>query len=111
MLIATRVITLIQNLDKIPVEVRLFAPTKEEADWICRYEIDWPYAQRASFAAGLDSMQAVYLAQQKIGIDIYMSHYHAEGSIYWQTPKSGYGFPVPRNGRVFLVGEDKMFDG
>ncbi|WP_373322579.1 DUF6968 family protein [Methylobacterium cerastii] len=111
MLIATRLITLIQNSDKIQVEVRLFAPTKEEADWICRYEIDWPSARRSSFAAGLDSMQAIYLAQQKIGIDIYMSNHHAKGSIYWQKPNSGYGFPVPKNGRVFLVGEDKLFDG
>ena len=78
---------------------------------MCRYEIDWPEVTRKSFAAGLDSVQALHLALQKIGIDIYMSKHHESGALIWINPDDGYGFPVPKNGRDFLIGSDKTFEG
>jgi len=48
---------------------------------------------------------------QKIGSDIYFSDYHETERLYFETPGSGYGFPVPKNARDTLVGDDKRFDG
>ncbi len=111
MIISERIITLDSESGKLEKPIRLFAPVSQGTDWQCHYQIDWPDNRRTGFAAGLDSMQAIYLALQKIGFDLYMSAYHATGSLYWQVPKSGYGFPVPKTARDFLVGEDKIYDG
>ena len=48
---------------------------------------------------------------QKIGSDIYFNDYHKTGRLYFEPPGSGYGFPVPKNARDTLVGDDKRFDG
>ena len=56
-------------------------------------------------------MQALNLTLQKIGTELYMNPYHAAGELVWKGPGEGYGFPVPKNGRDFLIGFDKEFDG
>lgn len=48
---------------------------------------------------------------QKIGITLYMSRYHAERRLSWNADWDGYGFPVPKNGRDLLVGQDAEFYG
>lgn len=109
--IAERVLTFRDGPGAVAVTVRIFRPETDGVDWTCRYEIDWPDGRRVSAAAGFDSVQALHLALQKIGIDLYMSRYHATGSLSWGPPGSGYGFPVPKNGRGLLVGNDKRFEG
>jgi hypothetical protein len=111
MIIATRVLTLRRSSDAVELAARLFAPEQDGTEWRCRYEIDWPEGQRASFAVGIDAVQALHLTLQKIGIDLYMSEHHASGGLVWMRPGQGYGFPVPKNGRAFLIGEDKRFEG
>lgn len=58
---------------------------------------------------GFDSAQALLLALQMIGTDLYTSTYHKAGLIFFQEPGKGYGFPVPATIRDLYVGEDKTF--
>jgi len=60
---------------------------------------------------GVDRFQALFLTLQKIGADIYFSDYHKTGRLYFERQGSGYGFPVPKNARDLLVGDDKRFEG
>ena len=59
---------------------------------------------------GLDQMQAVVLALQGVGAILYLSDYHQTGRLYFDKLGNGYGFPVPKNIRDMLVGDDKEFD-
>jgi hypothetical protein len=93
------------------VEISIHAPELQDGVWTCRYQIGWPNQNRASFAAGVDSIQALHLALQKIGMELYVSPYHLSGDLRWEKTGDGYGFPVPKNGRDMLVGADKSFEG
>jgi hypothetical protein len=88
------------------VPVRLFRSEQNDGAWICRYAIDWPSEKWSRFAAGADSIQALILALQKIGAEIYTSSYHRSGSLRWLERQRGYGFPVPSNVRDLLRGDD-----
>ncbi len=57
-------------------------------------------------AFGVDSVQALELALQMIGITLYTSSYHRLGQIFFEMEGSGYGFPVPTNARDMLIGDD-----
>ncbi len=106
MLIAQRRLVVSSPSGDQDVPVRLFRPEQNDGAWICRYEIDWPNEKWSRFAAGADSVQALILALQKIGIEIYTSSYHQSGSLRWLERQSGYGFPVPSNVRDLLSGDD-----
>jgi hypothetical protein len=93
------------------VEVKLFAPVQRGADWSCRYEIDWPEGQQAMDIYGFDSMQAVILALQVIGSDLYASKAHGDRTLVFEKPGSGYGFPIAGVLRKALIGDDKKFFG
>ena len=106
MLIAHRRLTISGPSDDMEVLVRLFQPEVDGGTWICRYEIDWPSQKKSHFAAGIDSIQAIILALQMVGIEIYTSTYHKSGSLNWFEQSQGYGFPVTRNLRDLLIGDD-----
>jgi hypothetical protein len=111
MLIATRTLTL-RGDRTVEIAIRLFSPKQhKEGDWFCQYEIDWPHGRYVSKGWGLDAIQALVLNLQKIGADIYFSEYHKSGKLVWNEPGCGYGFPVPKNARDMLVGDDAVFDG
>jgi hypothetical protein len=107
MVIATRELKLRQGSSEIPVPIRLFAPEQRDVDWACRFEIDWPDQTTSLEAMGGDAVQALELALKMIGAVIYSSDHHASGSPMWEAPGKGYGFPVSRNIRDLLVGDDK----
>lgn len=86
-------------------------PELEGSAWRCAYEIGWPDGSRASAAYGVDAVQALELAMQKIGIELYMSDAHEAGALVWERPGGGYGFPLPVNARDLLIGDDKAFGG
>jgi hypothetical protein len=88
------------------VAIRLYQPEGKDGAWGCRYEIDWPDRNWSSSAWGVDSMQALIYALQKIGTEIYTSIYHESGSLKWYDPNKGYGFPVSHNVRDLLIGDD-----
>jgi hypothetical protein len=55
---------------------------------------------------GGDAVQALEIALRLIGAQLYASKYHQDGSLVFETPGAGYGFPVPANLRDLLVGAD-----
>lgn len=60
-------------------------------------------------AGGYDAMQALVVALNMIGSDIYTSNYHKAGALFFDKPGNGYGFPVPANLRKMLVGNDAEY--
>ena len=112
MLIATRTlfVKLVDGSDH-RTEIRIFQPEKDDADWRCRYEIDWPNGTRVSAGHGVDSAQALFVSMQKIGAELYTSSYHRENRLRFEAPGKGYGFPVPKPMRDLLVGDDLYFEG
>ena len=66
-----------------------------------------PSQKRSHFAGGIDSFQALILALQMIGAEIYASAYHKAGSLKWFERYRGYGFPVGCNLRDLLIGDDR----
>jgi hypothetical protein len=91
----------------IDIEVRLFAPVFIGPDWSCRFEIDWPESTRAMSIHGIDAMQALILALQVIGAELYTSRYHKDGTLAFLESGGGYGFPVSVGLRNLLIGDDK----
>jgi hypothetical protein len=74
MVIAHRSLKLRLGSSDIDVPVRVYASESEGADWTCRYEIGWPEGTRKSCAGGIGAIQALDLALQKIGTEIYTSY-------------------------------------
>ncbi len=112
MIIAERTLYATTNTNpRVPITVRLFSPVQNKIDWSCSYEIDWPTGKRAQKIHGLDGMQAIILALQMIGSDLYASKYHDDGSLFLEQPGNGYGFPVAHVMRDALIGDDKRFFG
>ena len=53
--------------------------------------------------------QAIVLALQLIGAEIYSSSYHQSGNLFWDAPGKGYGFPVVPTYRDLLQGDDAKY--
>ncbi|MGL4440443.1 MAG: DUF6968 family protein [Bosea sp. (in: a-proteobacteria)] len=108
--IAERTLFLENKLEVVQIVVRLFKPEFDEPGWRCRYQINWPHGLREIQSAGVDPVQALAIALQMIGADIYSSPYHKSGKLYWERPGGGYGFPVVSSLKQFLVGDDVEMD-
>jgi hypothetical protein len=110
MLAANRILKL-QEGDRLKeISIRIFVPEPSgNNSWACRYEIDWPEKMKVAEAGGADSVQALFLAMQMIGSEIYTSSYHKSGKLYLDELNKGYGFPVPVTLRDLLVGDDKKY--
>ena len=109
MIIANRSLKLRKGGNESDVAVRIFAPQPANTHWICSYEIDWPEGTRKGAANGLDSVQALILALNMIGSEIYTSEYHKSGLLSSGESWNGYGFPVPQNLRDLLIGDDAKY--
>ena len=109
MVIAQRNLTLSLNGKNIDVPVRIFAPIRADNAYTCLCESGWPTRVKSMTVSGIDSVQAIEIALQFIGISLYTSPYHAAGQLSCDGMKGGYGFPVPSNARDMLVGEDAMY--
>jgi len=109
-IIATRMLKLRGEKCDIEILIRIFAPEQSsDSAWLCRYEINWPEEKWTSYAGGIDSAQAITLALQKIGTEIYFGDYHKSGNLFWESPGKGYGFPLPPSARDLLIGDDAKF--
>ena len=108
-MIATRILKLKRDNDVFDIVIRIFAPEGSGRSWSCRYEIDWPEGRQVMEVGGIDSAQAILLAFQMIGADIYTSNYHKFGRLMFEAPGQGYGFPVPESIRHLLVGDDRVY--
>ena len=111
MIIATRTMFIDTAAGARPVEIRLYQPEEAKPKWICRYEIDWPEGKIGSQAQGNDMIEAIHYALQKLGTEMYLSHYHHERKLRWLPGWVGYNFPVPKNGRDLLIGDDQTYFG
>lgn len=110
MLIASRELTLRASGEDIKIPICIFAPEKEVGGaWGCRFEIDWPDKKSNKTIFGFDSIQALVLALQAIGAEIYSSNYHKVGQLFLDKPGAGYGFPVVPTYRDLLQGDDAKY--
>ena len=108
MLIAERTLSLRTKHGLAKIPVCLFAPeNKPDGSWACRYAIDWPEGRWVMEAGGVDAVQAIMIALQMIGSELYTSGYHKAGQLFFESPGKGYGFPVPAPLRPLLEGDDK----
>jgi len=108
--IASRILKIREGQSERQIPIRIFAPEKtKDASWSCRYEIDWPGEKREMTAFGVDAVQAILLAMELIGAELYTSTYHKAGALFFNRPGSGYGFPVAQSLRDQLVGDDANF--
>jgi hypothetical protein len=110
MLIGGRQLTLHEGDIEIKIPVRLFAPQREaDGAWNCRYEIGWPDKMATKEIFGADSMQAIVLALQMVGFEIYTSEFHESGRLAGEKGRGGYGFPVMAEYRDLLQGDDAKY--
>ena len=110
-MIAQRVLHVVEDGKSHDVAIRLFLPEEDDDAWRCAYEIDWPEGTRAFRAFGQDAVQAIQLAMQMIGTELYTSDRHRAGMLVSEVQGGGYGLPVPRSLRDLLVGDDITFFG
>jgi hypothetical protein len=108
MIIATRQLLLASDGSEIPVPILIHAPIEGDRCWECVVEIGWPEGQKRITARAFDGVQALYLAMQRIALELYASPHHEAGNLRWDKPGSGYGFPMPKVGYEDLVGEDRI---
>ena len=110
MLIASRTLKLKADGAVVDVPVELFAPVRESnGAWRCVYTIGWPDGASRKSTFGVDSLQALILALQMIGVELHVSDAHDMGALFWDKPGNGYGFPVMPNMRDQLVGDDAKY--
>jgi hypothetical protein len=110
MKIAERILKIRQSGTELEVPIRIYAPECDATNaWSCAYEIGWQGAPRRFSSGGIDSVQALVLALQMIGAELYSSQHHAAGRLAWEEVGGGHGFPVPRTISDLLVGDDVRF--
>ena len=108
MVILSHALYLSNVTNETVIAIKIHQPEKREKAWSCRYEIDWPEGAQAFEAIGFDALQALVLALQMVGAEIYSSAYHREGRLRAYDNEKGYGFPVAASLRDLLVGVEKV---
>jgi len=106
MVILNRILKLEVDGREIDVPIRIHQPIDRSDHWQCEYEIIWPDDTRKSQAGGIDSIQSLLMAMQKIGAEIYTSEAHRSGKLKWHEPGKGYGFPLAPGIRDLQEGDD-----
>lgn len=72
-------------------------------DYYCPYQIIGLGAEKVRYAGGIDAVQALQLALNMIGADLYTSAESKNGELSWEGGKKGeLGFPVPDTIRDLL---------
>lgn len=108
MIIANRTLSYRSGASDIAIPINIHAPVEADRCWECRFEIHWPNEKSTKVVRGLDGMQALYLAMQRIAVEVYGSEYHQTGTLRWQKAGSGYGFPIIKASYGDLIGEDRV---
>jgi hypothetical protein len=93
--VATRKFTLDDGGGRC-IEVLLYSPVEDGQDYRCKYEIKEQDQLRESYAIGVDSLQALILALQKLGADITFSEYGKARRLYWNNQNDDLGLLLPR---------------
>jgi hypothetical protein len=106
-IVASRRLTMTVEGREIDVPVTIFAPSDRGDHWRCEFEIGWPGRTRRGKGYGIDSVQALLIAMQCIGIELYSSEAHEAGQLKWERSRGGYGFPLHSGIRDLYEGDDK----
>jgi hypothetical protein len=94
--IATRKFTF-GNQNSSYVEVLVYLPVKDQEDYRCKYEIkERDSIVKEGYALGVDSMQALTLALQKLGADILFSNEGKEQKLFWNGQNQDLGLLLPK---------------
>ncbi|WP_020177870.1 hypothetical protein [Methylopila sp. M107] len=104
--IAERVLRIVNDDGERDVVIRLFRPEEDDGFWRCAYEIGWPEGARVFYGGGQDAFQAIQLAMQMIGAELYTSEHHKAATLVLDANGAGYGFPVAKALRDLLIGDD-----
>jgi len=107
MIILRRVLKLDTSAREVEVPIAIHIPVDKHDHWECEYEIGWPSGVKRRSAYGIDSVQALLIALQNIGVEIYTSDAHRSGKLIWHRPEGGYGFPLHSGLRDLHQGDDK----
>lgn len=89
------------------VPVTIYLPRASGDDWCCAYEIGWPSKPRRYEAYGVDSVQAILLAMQMIGAELYFARPAGVQELKWLEKNGGFGFPLASSIRDLAVGDDR----
>ncbi|KRA40180.1 DUF6968 family protein [Devosia sp. Root635] len=108
MIVAQRILMLRLQTTEVTVPISLHAPVEGDRCWECTFAIGWPEGERTTIVRGFDGVQALYLAMQRIAVELYGSAHHAAGKLSWGEPGNGFGFPMAKAGYQDLVGEDRI---
>jgi hypothetical protein len=84
-------------------------PEPRENSWFADWSIGWPDRERKGSAGGADAIQALLVALNMVGSELYCSAEHQAGRLGWADDWSGYGFPVPNGMRDVLTGDDAQY--
>jgi hypothetical protein len=91
----------------LSVPVVIETPVYDRNAWKCSFSIGWPDGERRHHGMGYDAVQALLHALSTIAIHLYASPYHHAGTLYFDEPGRGYGFPLPAGGRDVAIGDDR----
>jgi|SRR5690242_16778541 len=81
---------------KVEILIGKPRPMADGQDYFCPYKIDGVGNGRVSYAMGIDGIQALLLALQKIGADLYTSKEMQQGELEWMGGgERDLGFPLP----------------
>jgi hypothetical protein len=79
------------------LEVLVYAPIEDGPDYRCNYEIrEADQLVRQSSAFGIDSLQTLVLAMQKLGADLAHSEYAKSGRLFWNDQSDDLGLLPPK---------------
>ena len=100
--VGVQVATRILDLNGKEVAVMIGRPEKfpDGEDYYCPYQIVGMGGGQVRYAGGIDAVQALQLAIQMIGADLYSSQDARSGKLSWHAGSPGdLGFPVPNSMR------------
>lgn len=109
MIIATRSLVLHSGSRDVEIPIRIHAPERAQVDWMCRFDIGWPEGKAERWGTGVDAVQALVMALQMVGVEVYASRHHESGRLRWLAGGEGYGFPVSNSVRDLLEGNDAKY--
>ena len=98
----------VPRLPRSPYRSRSTSPAEDDRAWRCSFRIGWPEGTAEDRAFGFDGVQALLIACQFVGLRLYLSDYHANGTLYFDKPGIGYGFPLPDGTSNRAIGLDRQ---
>jgi len=106
--VASRILMMGTDGGDVEVPVTIYRPVDKADHWRCEYEIGWPDRRKNFAAHGIDAVQALLLAAQMVGVELYSSEAHEAGRLKWDEPGGGYGFPLSYGVRDLYQGRDRQ---